>query len=65
MQIAALRFRVSTLCLPTQFVWRLGLLLQKDGVTKAAVWAVYIEYVTSSGHLEASKPDAELGHSYL
>lgn len=58
MQIAALRLRVSILSFPTQGVWRLGLLLQKEGVTKAAVWAVYIEYVTSSGHLEASKTDA-------
>lgn len=65
MQIAAFRLRVSILSLPTQCVWRLGLLLQKEGVTKAAAWAVYIEYVTSSGHLEASKTDAELDQSYL
>lgn len=65
MQTAALRLRVSILRLPTECIWRLGLLLQEEGVTKAAVWAVYIEYVTSSGHLEASKTDAELGQSYL
>ena len=65
MQIAAHSLRISTLSLPTECVWGLGLLLQKEGVTKAAVWAVYIEYVTSSGQLEASKTDAELGQSYL
>lgn len=65
MQIAALRWRVSILSLLTLCIRRLGLLLQKEGVTKAAVWAVYTEYVTSSGHLEASKTDAELGQSYL
>lgn len=65
MQIAALRWKVSILSLLTQCIRRLGLLLQKEGVTKAAVWAVYIEYVISSGHLEASKTDAELGQSYL
>lgn len=65
MQIATLRLRVSILSLSRQCIWILGLLLLKEGVTKAAVWAVHIEYVTSSGHLETSKTDAELCQSYL
>lgn len=31
----------------------------------AALWAVYIEYETSFGHLKASKTNAESGQSYL